>query len=126
MSSEVIAVWEPTSYWAPELQRELQPHGFRVLACRTQSELTVRLSEGVRHAVIVSRVDDRMPLPSLARWAATGARLHLVLSERDEPLRWFLAELGLTSVFNFDEARRDLVSTCRDIAGQSMHEAALR
>lgn len=116
MSSDVIAVWEPASYWTPELQRELHPLGFQILACRTADESVARLSEGAGQAVIVCQETERLSLSFFPGWVSLGIHLHVILTVRDEPLRWFLSELGVYSVFDFHESRRYLVATCLDVS----------
>ena len=107
-----IAVWELTPYWAPELQRELEPQGGRVTSCRTEADAARRLTEGARQLVIALPRGEQLPLRLVMQWVAGGLRVHVVLSETGESLRWFLSELGVTSVFTFDGARQSLVRAC--------------
>ena len=107
-----IAVWEQSPYWVPELQRELQPLGARVMTCRVEGDVARRVAEGVRQVVIALPHEERLPWRSLDRWVEIGLRVHVVLDPADESYRWFLHELGVTSVFDFDGARAALVRAC--------------
>ena len=107
-----IAVWEQTPYWVPELQRELESLGGRVVGCRTEADVARRLAEGARQLVIALPDGEHLPLRMLTHWVASGLRVHVVLNETGESLRWFLAELSVSSVFDFDGARQSLVRAC--------------
>lgn len=107
-----IAVWEQNPYWVPELQRELQPLGGQVMTCRIEGDVARRVSEGARQLVIALPRGVRLPWRSLGRWVESGLRVHVVLDPADESYRWFLHELGATSVFDFEGARQSLVRAC--------------
>jgi hypothetical protein len=107
-----IAVWEHHPYWVPELQRELQPLGTRVVTCRGERDVARRVTEGIHQLVIAFPQEERFPWRSLEQWATSGLRVHVVLDPADESYRWFLHELGVTSVFDFAVARQALVRAC--------------
>ena len=104
-----IAVWEQSPYWVPELQRQLEPLGVRVASCRVEGDVARRVAEGARQLVIALPRGERWPWRSLGRWVESGLRVHVVLDSADESYRWFLHELGVTSVFDFATARSSLV-----------------
>lgn len=104
-----IAIWEWTPYWGPELQRELQPLGGRVSSCQTESDVARRVDEGACQVVIALPREQRLPWRSLGQWAESGRRVHVVLDSAGESYRWFLYELGMTSVLDFATARSSLV-----------------
>ena len=107
-----IAVWEQLPYWVPELQRELEPLGARVATCRIEGDVARRVAEGARQLVIALPRGERLPLGSVQRWVASGLRVHVVLDPGCESYRWFLHELGVTSVFDCAGARQSLVRAC--------------
>ena len=100
-----VAVWEPQPYWGPELQRQLGALGVRVF--RWDGHSMIRSVE-VGQVVVTVAERGLVPLAELRDWVAEGIRVHLVLDSSLEDLRWFLYELGATSVFDFGEARRGL------------------
>ena len=104
-----IAVWEQSPYWVPELQRELQPLGGQVTTCRIEGDVARRVAEGARQLVIALPRGERWPLGAVQRWVESGLRVHVVLDPADESYRWFLHELGVTSVFDFATARAALM-----------------
>ena len=112
MTSLPIAVWERTPYWFPELQRQLQPLGARVMDCRVELDIANRVAAGAKQLVIALPCGERLPLRSVQRWVASGLHVHVVLPATEESLRWFLYEMGVTSVFDFEAARASLVKVC--------------
>ncbi len=104
-----ITVWEQSPDWFPELQRQLEPLGVRVTTGRWEVDVARRVAEGARQLVISLPQGERLPLRSVQRWVASGLRVHVVLAPADESYRWFLHELGVTSVFDFEGARQSLV-----------------
>ena len=117
MDAAGIAIWERTSYWVPELQRSLQGTAAKISACRLEQDVEERLARQYGQLVIVSHDGVRLPLRSIQNWIDRGVRCHLVLDEAQRPLRWFLHEVGATSVLDFDQARSSLVGACRWWAG---------
>ncbi len=113
MASLPIAVWERNPYWVPELQRQLEGTGTRVTSCRIEVDVLQRLAEGASQLVIALPMGERIPLPAVQRWIAEGLRIHVILNPADEPYRWFLHELGVASVFDFEGARAHLIAACR-------------
>ena len=107
-----IAVWERSPYWVPELQRQSEPLGARVMTCRIEEDVARRVAEGARLLVIALPHEVRWPWQSLGRWVKSGLRVHVILDPADESYRWFLYELGATSVFDFQGARQSLVRAC--------------
>jgi len=115
-----IAVWERNPYWVPELQRQLVETPGRVTSCRIESDVAMRLDEGARQLVVALPMGERPPLAAIQRWIARGLRVHVILNPTDEPYRWFLHELGVASVFDFEGARAHLVRACRTESGEAM------
>jgi len=113
-----IAVWERNPYWVPELQRQLEGLGVRVATCRVEADIGLRTADGARQLVIALPPGERCPLTVIQRWVSRGLRVHVVLDPADESYRWFLFELGVTSVFDFDAARAHLARACRGLSGQ--------
>jgi hypothetical protein len=116
MDTAGIAGWEQTPYWVPELQRVLAGTGAQVSACRIEQDVHERLARQWGQLVIVPHAGQRVPLRLIQRWIDRGVRCHLVLTEDQAALRWFLHEVGATSVFDVGQARRSLVGICEQWA----------
>lgn len=108
-----MAVWERKPYWVPELKRQLERFEGRVGACRCEADVNQQIADNARQLVIALPPGERLPLKSIERWASDGLRVHVVLASTDESYRWFLHELGATSVFDFAEARTHLARACQ-------------
>lgn len=119
MSQTQIAVWEPVPYWVPELQRILFDQDVRIVGLPTELEVTAKLNSAMSDLVLAPGTDSRFPLASFAMWTTRVARVHVILASSHHQLRWFLRELGASSVFDFAEARDHLGSHIRQsITGQ--------
>ena len=84
-----------------------------VAVCRGVQDVIQRVTEGTRQVVISLPSEVRIPWRLVEQWTRGGLTVYVVLAAEDEPLRWFLAELGVTSVFHFDEARNHLARIFR-------------
>lgn len=115
-----IAVWERNPYWVPELQRQLAGAEGRIASCRIEADVDVRITEGARQLVIALPMGERIPLAAVQRWIADGVRVHVILNPADEPCRWFLLELGVASVFDFEGARAHLTAMCGELSSESV------
>lgn len=122
MASLPIAVWERNPYWVPELQRQLAGDEVRVSSCRIEADVATRIDEGARQLVIALPMGERVPLAAIQRWIARGMRVHVILNPTDEPYRWFLHELGVASVFDFEGARAHLTQVCRTVSGEVLSQ----
>ena len=112
-----LAVWERKPYWVPELKRQLERFAVRVGTCRCEADVNQQTAGNARQVVIALPRGELLPLKSIEHWARDGLRVHVVLAPTDESYRWFLHELGATSVFDFDQARTHLARTCQRAGG---------
>jgi|GEM_PF-3034843 len=112
-----MAVWERKPYWVPELKRQLETFEVRVGTCRFEADVNQQIADNARQLVIALPQGERLPLKSIEQWATNGLVVHVVLPPIDESYRWFLHELGATSVFDFDEARTLLARACQRAGG---------
>ncbi len=108
-NAEEIVVWESRPYWGPELQRQLGPSGGRVRPGSPGMESIDGATAG--QVVFAPPTGSPLPLTELRRWIVSGLPVHIVLEPPEGNWRWFLLELGASSVFNFIEARQSLAST---------------
>ena len=117
MTKAVIAVWERSPYWVPELQRSLGDLNVRIAGCLREQDVADWLADGAGQLVVALSSEVQLPLPALARWIPQGVQVHLVLDSSHTTFRWFLSELGTASVFSFDEAREHLARRVRQCTG---------
>lgn len=108
MTKTVIAVWERSPYWVPELQRSLADRNVRIAGCSHERDVVEWLAGGAGQLVVALSSEVQLPLPALARWITQGVQVHLVLASSHTTFRWFLSELEAASVFSFGEAREHL------------------
>ena len=117
MTKAVIAVWERSPYWVPELQRALADLDVRIAGCPREQDVVEWLAGGAGQLVVALSSDEHLPLPALAKWSSQGVEVHMVLDSSHTTFRWFLSELGTASVFSFDEARKHLTRRVRQSTG---------
>jgi hypothetical protein len=117
MTKAVIAVWERSPYWVPELQRALADLDVRIAGCSREQDVIEWLASGAGQLVVALSSDEQLPLPALAKWIPQGVEVHVVLDSSHTTFRWFLSELGTASVFSFDEAREHLARRVRQTTG---------
>jgi DNA-binding response OmpR family regulator len=109
-------VFEKRPRWGPELQRQFENEGVRVIECRSLADVAERTT-GVRHGVVLLDLAFKTAecLRFLGRRLNDGTALpvFVVGSNRLAGLEWSVRDLGATAFFAHTIPGHQMADLCR-------------